>query len=87
MNTLIISNFSFIFKEFKNNFTNLFIEEMCKEFVTEQEFVKVNNNKFYLLMNCTYLKKFSTEMEQTFEKESDKKNDCKDTLYSIKLLG
>ena len=53
MNTLIISTFSCTFEEFKNDVTTLFLEEMCKEFVTDYEFVKVNDHKSHLLMNCT----------------------------------
>ena len=58
MNTLIISTFSCTFDEFKNDVTNLFLKDICKEFVTEYEFVKVNDNKSHLLMNCTDLEKF-----------------------------
>ena len=73
MNTLIISTFSCTFEEFKNDVTTLFLEEMCKEFVTDYEFVKVNEHKSHLLMNCTDLEKLSTEMESPFAKEWDKK--------------
>ena len=55
MNTLIISTFSCTFEEFKNDVTKLFLEEMCKEFVINYEFVKVNDHKSHLLMNCTNL--------------------------------
>ena len=87
MNTLIISTFSCTFEEFKNDVTNLFLEEMCKEFVTYYEFVKVNDHKSHLLMNCTDLEKLGSEMESPFAKEWDKKNNCKDTVYSIELVG
>jgi len=43
MNTLIISTFSCTFEEFKNDVTTLFLEEMCKDFVTDYEFVKVKS--------------------------------------------
>ena len=46
---------------------------MCKEFVTDYEFVKVNEHKSHLLMNCTDLEKLGAEMESTFAKEWDKK--------------
>ena len=87
MNTLIISTFSCTFEEFKNDVTTLFLEEMCKEFVTDYEFVKVNEHKSHLLMNCTDLEKLGAEMESPFAKEWDKKNNCKDTVYSIKLVA
>ena len=69
MNTLIISTFSCTFEEFKNDVTTLFLEEMCKEFVTDYEFVKVNEHKSHLLMNCTDLEKLGAEMESPFAKE------------------
>ena len=87
MNTLIISTFSCTFEEFKNDVTNLFLEEMCKEFVTDYEFVKVNDHKSHLLINCTDLEKLGEEMESPFAKEWDKKNNCKDTVYAIELVG
>ena len=62
MNTLIISTFSCTFEEFKNDVTTLFLEEMCKEFVTDYEFVKVNEHKSHLLMNCTDLEKLGAEV-------------------------
>ena len=55
MNTLIISTFSCTFEEFKKDVTNLFIEDMRKEFVTDYEFIKFNDHKSHLLMNCTDL--------------------------------
>ena len=62
MNTLIISTFSCTFEELKNDVTTLFLEEMCKEFVSDYEFVKVNEHKSHLLMNCTDLEKFCAEV-------------------------
>ena len=73
MNTLIISTFSCTFEEFKNDVTTLFLKEMCKEFVTDYEFVKVNEHKSHLLMNCTDLEKLDAEMQSPFAKEGDKK--------------
>ena len=46
---------------------------MCKEFVTDYEFVKVNENKSHLLMNCADLEKLGVEMESLYAKEWDKK--------------
>ena len=73
MNTLIISTFSFRFEEFRNDLTNLFLEEMCKEFVTDYEFVKVNDHKSHLLINYNDLGKLGAEMKSPFPKEWDKK--------------
>ena len=56
---------------------------MCKDFVTNYEFVKVNDHKSHLLMKCTNLEKLGLVMEDPFVKEWDKKNGCKDTVYSI----
>ena len=86
MNILIISTFSCSFEEFKNDVSTLFLEDMCKEFVTDYEFVKVNDNKSHLLMNCTSLEKLGAVMEDPFVTEWDKKNNCKATVYSIELV-
>ena len=86
MNTLIISTFSCTFDEFKNDVTNLFLKDMCKEFVSEYEFVKVNDHKSHLLMNCTDLEKLGAAMEDPLAKEWDKKNNCKDIVYAINLV-
>ena len=62
MNTLIISTFSCTFEEFKNDVTTLFLEEMRKEFVIDYDFVKLNEYKSHLLMNCTDIEKLGAEM-------------------------
>ena len=38
-------------------------------------------------MNCTDLEKLDTEMQSPFAKEWDKKSNCKDAAYSIKLVA
>jgi len=86
MNTLIISTFSCTFEEFKNDVTTLFLEEMCKEFVTEYEFVKVNEHKAMILMNCSDLEKFGAMLEQPELKQWDIDNNCVDTVYNIELV-
>ena len=86
MNTLIISTFSCTFEEFKNDVTKLFLEEMCKEFVTDFEFVKVNEHKSYLLMNCTDLEKFGAMLEQPELKQWDIDNNCVDTVYNLEPI-
>ena len=73
VNTQIISTFSHTFDEFKNDVTNLFLEDVCKEFVTEYEFVNVNDHKSNLLINCTDLEKLGTAMNDPFAKEWNKK--------------
>ena len=49
---------------------------MCKEFVTDYEFVKVNDHKSHLLMNCSDLEKLGVVMTDPFVTEWDKKNNC-----------
>ena len=73
MNTLIISTFSCSFEEFKNDVITLFLEDMCKEFLTNYEFIKVNEHKSHLLMNCTSSEKLGAVMEDPFVTEWDKK--------------
>ena len=36
---------------------------MCKDFVTDYEFVKVNEHKSHLLINCTDLEKLDAEFD------------------------
>ena len=73
MNTLIISTFSCTFDEFKNDVTTLFLEEICKEVVIDYEFVKVNEHKSHLLINCTDLDKLGAEMESPLQRNEIKK--------------
>ena len=87
MNTLIISTFSCTFEDFKNDVTTLFLEEICKQYVADYEFVKVNEHKSHLLMNLTDSEKIGEEMESPFAKEWDIKNNCKDTVYLIELVA
>jgi len=65
----IISTFSCTFEAFKNDVTNLFIEDMCKDFITDYEFVKVNDHKSHLLMHCTDLEKLGVVMTDPFVTE------------------
>ena len=60
---------------------------MCKEFVINYEFVKVNDHKSHLLMDCTDLEKLGAVMTDPFVTEWDKKNNCKDTVYSLELVS
>tara|TARA_B100000575_G_scaffold274283_1_gene257905 strand:+ start:621 stop:836 length:216 start_codon:yes stop_codon:yes gene_type:complete len=71
MNTLIITTFRYLFEEIKNDVTTLFLEEMCKKFVTYSKFVKEDEQKSHLLMHCTYFEKLGAEMESPFAKECD----------------
>ena len=86
MNTLIVSTFSCSFDSFKKDITELFLEDMCKEFVTAYEFVKVDEHKSHLLMNVTDLEKLGAAMADPVATEWDKKNNCQDTVYKIELV-
>ena len=86
MNTLIISTFSCSFDSFKKDVTELFLEDMCKQFVTAYEFVKVDEHKSHLLMNVTDLEKLGAAMADPVATEWDKKNNCQDTVYKIELV-
>ena len=86
MNTLIISNFRFTFDSLKKDFTELFLEDICKEFVTAYEFVKVDEHKSHLLMNVVNMEKLEAAMTSTICVEWDKKNNCQDIVYKIELV-
>jgi len=86
MNTLVISTFSYLFEEFKNDVVTLFLEDMCREFGTDYKFAKVNENKSHSLMNCTYLEKLGAETI-SFHKGMAKKNNCEDAVCSLKLIA
>ena len=86
VNTLIVSTFSCSFGSFKKDVTDLFLEDMCKEFVTAYEFVKVDEHKSHLLMNVTDLEKLGAAMADPVATEWDKKNNCHDTVYKIELV-
>ena len=85
MNTLIISIFSCTFEEFKNDVSG-FITAMGKDVVSEYEFVQAGEHKSHLLMNVLDMKALEVEMSSDAAKEWDKKNNCKDTVYAIKLV-
>ena len=86
MNTLIVSTFSCSFDSFKKDVTELFLEDICKEFVTAYEFVKVDEHKSHLLMNVVDMEKLEAAMASPICVEWDKKNNCNDTVYKIELV-
>ena len=86
MNTLIISTFSCTFEEFKTDVSG-FITAMGKEVVSDYEFVQAGEHKSHLLMNVLDMNALCTEMSSDAAKEWDEKNNCKDTLYAIELVG
>ena len=60
---------------------------MCKEFVTDYEFVKVNDHKSHLLMNYTDLEKLGSVMTDPFVKEWDKKIIARILFILLSLLN
>ena len=85
MNTLIVSTISCTFDSFINEVTNLFLDDLCKEFVDAYEFVKVDEHKSHLLMNVLDMEKLGAAMTCDFAIEWDKRNNCQDTVYKIEL--
>ena len=86
MNTLIISTFSCTFDSFKKDVTELFLEDICKEFVTAYEFVKVDEHKSHLLMNVVDMERLEAAMTSPICIEWEKKNNCQETVYKIELV-
>ena len=62
MNTLIVSTFSCSFDSFKKDVTELFLEDICKEFVASYDFVKVEEYKYYLLLEVVDMGKLEAAM-------------------------
>ena len=83
---LIISTFSCTFEEFKTDVSG-FITAMGQEVVSEYEFVQAVEHKSHLLMNVLDMEALEAEMTSDAAREWDKKNNCKDTIYAIELVG
>ena len=54
--------------------------------MSDYEFVKINDHKAHTLINITDMDKFGASLESNEAKEFDKRNNCKDTVYSLKLV-
>ena len=59
---------------------------MGKDVISEYEFVQVGEHKSHLLMNVLDMEALKAEMTSDAAKEWDKKNNCKDIVYSIALV-
>ena len=59
---------------------------MGLDVVSEYEFVQAGEHKSHLLMNVLNMEALEAEMNSDEAKEWDKKNNCKDTVYSIELV-
>ena len=86
MNTLIISTFSCTFEEFEKEITENFFGCLVKDYVSDYEFVKVNDHKAHTLIHIIDMDKFGASLESDEAKEFDKRNNCKDTVYTLDLI-
>ena len=86
MNTLIISTFSCTFEEFEKEITVNFFGCLVKDYVSDYEFVKINDHKAHTLIHITDMDKFAASLESDEAKEFDKRNNCKDTVYTLDLI-
>ena len=59
---------------------------MVKDYVSDFEFVKVNDNKAHTLIDITDMDEFEALLERDEAKEFDKRNNCKDIVYSLDLI-
>ena len=59
---------------------------MGSEVVSKYEFIQAGAHKSHLLLNVLDMDALSAEMSSDKAKEWDKKNDCIDKVYSIKLV-
>ena len=86
MNILIISTFSCSFEEFEKEITENFFGSLVKDYVSDYEFVKVNDHKAHTLIHITDMDKFEVSLESDEAKEFDKRNNCKDFVYTFDLI-
>ena len=86
MNTLIISTFSCSFENFKKDVTG-FLSELGKKVIADFEFVKVEEHKSHLLLEVKRMEDLSAQMGSDKAREWDKENNCKDTVYELKLMA
>ena len=86
MNTLIVSTFDCSFDDFYK-FVADFHEKEGHRYVEEYELIKVNEHKSYLILKVKDLEGFAAATSTPEMKDWDKKNNCKDSVYSIELVG
>ena len=55
--------------------------------MSDYEFVKVNDHKAHTLIHITDMDKFGASLESDEAKEFDKRNNCKDSVYTLDLLN
>jgi len=86
MNTLIISNFSCTFEEFKTDVSG-FITAMGQEVFSEYECVQADDHKSHLLMNVLDMDQLEAEMTFDAAKEWDKKIIARILSMKLSLLN
>ena len=86
MNTLIISTFSCTFEDFEKEITEKFFRCLVKDYESKYEIVKVNDHKAHTLIHITDMDKFGASLESDEAKEFDKRNNCKDTVYTLDII-
>ena len=86
MNTLMISTYSCTFEEFEKEITENFFGCLVKDYVSDNEFVKVNDHKEHKLIQITDMDEFGASLESNEAKEFDRRNNCKDVVYSLDLI-
>ena len=86
MNTLIISTFSCTFEEFEKEITENFFGLLVNDYVSDYEFIKVNDHKAHTLIYITDMDSFGASLERDEAKEFDKRNNCKDIFYTLDLI-
>ena len=54
--------------------------------MSDYEFVNVKDHKAHTLINITDMDKFGASLESDEAKEFDKRNNCKDIVYTLDLI-
>ena len=71
MNTLIISTFSCTFEEFEKEISENFFGCLVNDYVSDYEFVKVNDHKAHTLIHMSDMDKFGASLESDATKKFD----------------
>jgi hypothetical protein len=85
MNLCVVSEFSCTF-----DVAEAMIKESAEEmsaFVSDYEFVKVNDHKSVMLLNCTDMEALQAFMTTPEMKQWDEENGCVDTVYSMERIN
>ena len=85
MNLCIVSTYSCTFDDFSALVKES--EEDFREFITEYEVVKVNDQKTILMRHCSHMEAFEGMMTSPEMKEWDKENNCVDIVYSLEKIN